>query len=229
MSRKDSIKALLSKVEAQITEIEAEYNKSLHARAISATLRIEIKNACENMRSVLDYLAHEIHEHYSIVRSSKGRIYFPICPDQKTFDITMDRYFPQLRKKAPIVFSALEAVQPFQTGQVWFGQFNILNNENKHGDLVEQTRVERQETRVTSQGGGQVAWTQGVKFGRGVSVMGVPIDPSTQLPIPHPSIKVEKITWVDFQFDGIGVSAIGLIKKALAGIKSIETTLRPLL
>jgi len=227
--RKDSIYALLSKVEAQITEIEAEYNKSLHAKIISATLRIDIKNACENMRSVLDYLAHEIHEHYSLGRSSRSRIYFPVFPDQKTFDIMIDRCFPGLRKKAPNVFAALEAVQPFQSGQEWFGQFNHLNNENKHGDLVEQTRVEHQVTRVTGQGGGQVTWTSGVTFGQGVSVMGVPIDPSTQLPIPHPSIKVEKITWVDFQFAGIRVSALGLLKKTLAGIQSIEATLRPLL
>ena len=71
MSRKDSIKALLSKVEAQIMGIEAEYNKGLHAKEISTTLRIDIKNACENMRSVLDYLAHEIHEHYSLRKSSR--------------------------------------------------------------------------------------------------------------------------------------------------------------
>ncbi|GAG31623.1 unnamed protein product, partial [marine sediment metagenome] len=39
----------------------------------------------------------------------------------------------------------------------------------------------------------------------------------------------EKITWVDFQFAGIKVSALGLLKKTLAGVQSIEVTLRPLL
>lgn len=228
-TRKDSIHALLSKAEAQIMEIEAEYNKSLHAKAISATLRIDIKNACENMRSALDYLAHEIHERYSLGRSPRNRIYFLISPDQKTFNVMIDRWFPGLRENAPSIIAALEAVQPFRSGQKWLGQFNRLNNENKHGDLVEQTRIERQETRVTGQGGGQVSWTPGVTFGQGVSVMGVPIDPRTQLPVPHPSIKVEKIIWVDFQFAGIGVSALGLLKKTLAGVRSIETTLRPLL
>jgi hypothetical protein len=59
--------------------------------------------------------------------------------------------------------------------------------------------------------------------------MGVPIDPRTQLPVPHPSIKVERITWVDFHFAGIGSSALGLVKQALAGIGKIESTVRPLL
>ena len=72
-------------------------------------------------------------------------------------------------------------------------------------------------------------WTSGVTFGPGVSVMGVPIDPRTQLPVPHPSIKVERVIWVDFQFAGIGVSALGLLKNALSGIQNIEATVRPLL
>lgn len=103
-----------------------------------------------------------------------------------------------------------------------------MNNDNKHGDLVEQTRVEVKETKVTGQGGG-VSWGTGVTFGPGVSVLGVPIDPRTQLPVPHPSVRVEQITWVDFQFAGISVSALGLLKKAIEGISGIEAAIRPLL
>ena len=227
--RSENIQALLEKADVQLGKIKAEYSKSLHAKAIDATLRIDIKNLCENMRSVLDYLAHDIHERYCQKESSGGRFYFPILPDKKSFDTRLDQWFPGLRQAVPNVVSVLEAVQPFQSGQEWLGLFNQLNNENKHGDLVEQTRIEHQETRVTSQRGGQVSWTPGVTFGQGVSVMGVPIDPRTQLPVPHPSIKVEKIIWVDFQFDGIEVSALGLLEKTLDGIQNIETKLRTLL
>lgn len=227
-SRKSSIQALLKKTDSQIRQIEGEYNKSLHTKVIDPGLRVDIKNACENLRSVLDYLAADIRERYCPKASSTDRFYFPILPDKKTFDSRLDQWFPGLRQSAPAVVSALEAIQPFQVGQEWLGHFNRLNNENKHGDLVEQTRVEAQETKVTGQGG-QVSWGPGVTFGQGVSVMGVPIDPRTRLPIPHPSIKVARITWVDFQFADIGVSALGLLKKALAGISSIEAAIRPLL
>lgn len=228
-SRQASIQALLKKAEAQFHQIEAEYNKSLHAKAIDPALRIDIKNVCENLRSVLDYLAADIRKRYCPKASSSARFYFPILPDKKTFDKRVEEWFPDLRQSAPAVVAALEAIEPFQPGQEWLGQFSRINNENKHGDLVEQTRVEAQETRVTGQGGGQVSWTSGVTFGQGVSIMGVPIDPRTQLPVPHPSIKVERITWVDFQFAGIGMSALGLLKKALSGIGGIEATIRPLL
>jgi hypothetical protein len=228
-SRQGSIKALLKKADSQIQQIEAEYNKSLHAKAIEPALRVDIKNVCENLRSVLDYLAADIRERYCPKASGTDRFYFPILPDKKTFDNRVDQWFPGLRQAAPALVPALEAVQPFQAGQEWLGHFNRLNNDNKHGDLVEQTCVEAQETKVTGQGGGGVSWTSGVTFGSGVSVMGVPIDPKTQLPVPHPSIKVERITWVDFQFAGIGISALGLLKRALSAITTIEATIRALL
>jgi len=228
-SRKASIQALFTKADAQIAQIEAEYNKSLHARVIDPALKIDIKNVCENLRSILDYLAADIRERHCLAASASDRFYFPILPDEKAFDSRLDQWFPGLRQSTPVVASALESAQPFHSGQEWLGQFNLLNNENKHGDLVEQTRVETHQTRVTGQGGGQVSWGSGVTFGGGVSIMGVPIDPRTQLPIPHPSIKVERITWVDFQFAGIGASALGLLKQARAGIGSIEAAIRPLL
>jgi len=227
-SRQASIEALLKKAEGQVQAIEAEYNNSLHAKAIDPALRVDIKNACENMRSVLDYLATDIRERYCPKASTSDRFYFPILPDQKTFNSRVNQWFPGLKQAAPAVLSALESIQPFQAGHEWLGYFNRLNNENKHGDLVEQTRVETQQTKVTGRGGG-VSWTSGVRFGRGVSVMGVPIDPKTQLPVPDPSIKVERIMWVDFHFAGVGVSALKLLKVSFSGIRNIEATVRPLL
>jgi hypothetical protein len=64
MARKDSVHALLTKAKAQIKQIQTEYNKSLHGKAVDAQLRIDIKNACENLRSVLDYIAKDIRERY---------------------------------------------------------------------------------------------------------------------------------------------------------------------
>ena len=191
-SRKANIQALLAKVDAQASKIETEYKNSLHSQAVDHELRIDIKNAFENLRSVLDYLAADVRERYCSAASGSERFYFPILPDKKTFDVRIDQWFPGLRQSAPAVVTALEEVQPFQAGHEWIGQFNRVNNENKHGDLVEQTRVESPRTTVTGQGGGQVSWGPGVTFGGGVSIMGVPVDPRTQFPIPHPSIKVER-------------------------------------
>lgn len=228
-SRQVSIEALLNRADTQLRGIAGEYEKSLHAKAIDPSLRIDIKNMCENLRSGLDYIAADIRETHCPRAAAGKRFYFPILPDQQTFDKKVDEWFPDLRTSAPGVVTLLSAVQPFQPGNRWLGDFNQVNNENKHGDLIEQTRVEIQQTKVTGQAGGQVSWTSGVRFGQGVSIMGVPIDPNTQLPVPHPSVKVERTTWVDFHFKGINVSALGLLRAALAGVRRIEGSIRPLL
>ena len=225
-SRKANIDALLKHADGVLTKIEAEYQKSLHAKSIDAALRIDIKNLCENLRSALDYLAHEVRETFCGQARPDAKFYFPILPDKPAFDVRVDQWYPGLRDTAPAVLAELEAVQPYQKGFEWLGHLNRVNNENKHGDLVEQVRSENVETRVTGQGGGQVSWTSGVTFRSGVSVMGVPIDPRTQLPVPSPSIKVERITWVDFQFAGIGVSALALLKASVPGVRTIDAKLR---
>jgi hypothetical protein len=41
------------------------------------------------------------------------------------------------------------------------------------------------------------------------------------MPVPNSSQKVKVITWVDFRFDGIDVSALVLLKNSLVGISEI--------
>jgi hypothetical protein len=72
-------------------------------------------------------------------------------------------------------------------------------------------------------GGGSVAWTpNSVRFGSGVFIGGVPVNPSTQMPVADPRPSVTKTIWVDFEFDGIGGSAIQLLRESLGGVKAIS-------
>ena len=120
-----------------------------------------------------------------------------------------------------ILHKKLDSTQPYQPAYAWLGKFNRVNNENKHESLVEQTRTETQRVNV-SFGSGSVSWDPGaVKFGSGVFIGGVPINPSTQMPIPHPSQKIERITWVDFKFDGINESALTLLRESVSGVSKI--------
>ena len=222
--RKHDIDALLVRSDDDFAGIESKYNESLRAQEVSTDLRIDIKNLCGNLRSVLDYLAHEIRDRHCPFANPKDRFYFPILPDHSTFESQMSKWFPDLKTSCPDLWDYLESIQPYHPDYVWLGHFNRLNNENKHGRLVEQTRSKRQEVKATTQGGGQVRWNpQNVKFGSGVRIGGVPVDPRTQLPAPHPSQKVEHITWVDFRFEGIGVSALQLLKSTLEGIQWLST------
>jgi len=128
----------------------------------------------------------------------------------------MSRCFPNLEVASPDLYSYLESIQPYKSGNnKWLGLFNKVNNENKHGDLVEQTRTETKQIKVNTQGGAEVSWNpDAVKFSSGVSIGGVPVNPRTQMPVPHPSQSVQIITWVDFKFVGIDISVLWLLKES---------------
>lgn len=226
--RGKSIAALLVKAKEQLAKIESEYNACLKQKNIKDELKIDIKNLLENLRSVLDYLAHDIRETHCPTAKKDARFYFPILPDAPTFVRQVNQWFPGLQTAKPDLWEYLESVQPYKKkDNAWFGTFNQLNNENKHQDLVEQTRKETNQIRVTTQNGGQVAWNpENVKFGPGVYIGGVPVDPRTQLPIAHENQKIERIIWVDFLFHGLDVSAIGLLRQSFECIDQIAKAVR---
>jgi hypothetical protein len=42
------------------------------------------------------------------------------------------------------------------------------------------------------------------------------------MPVPHPSQSVQIITWVDFKFSGIDVSALWLLRESYKGVSDIS-------
>ena len=225
MKRQDDIEALLKRARADLEKVRAEYDQSLRKKTVAPDLRIDIKNLCGNLRSVLDYLACEIRESHCTSAKEKC-FYFPILPSRQLFEARVEGWFPRLRTNAPDLWDYLESLQPYHDGNEWLDQFNRVNNENKHGSLVEQTRTETPRVTVETQGGGNVSWDpRAVKFGPGVYIDGVPVDPSTQMPVPHPSHKVTRAIWVDFLFEGIGVSAIGLLRSSMDGVSGIAAAM----
>lgn len=224
MKRAGSIAALLKKARADFARLKDEYNASLHEKHVREDLKVSIKNIFENLRSCLDYLAHDIHETHCAGSKKPDRLYFPIRQSATDFGTAITSDFPGLPSAAPQVYSMLEAAQPFR--DPWLGQFNKLNNHNKHQDLVEQSRSEARHVTV-SRGGGSVSWGPGVTFGSGVSVMGVPIDPKTQMPVPNAVVKTEVVTWVDFRFREIDQAVLPFIEKSIENVEKLFSSLRP--
>jgi hypothetical protein len=229
--RYGDIQALLTEAARQLREVEDKYQSSLTEKQISPDLKIKIKNLCENLRSVLDYLACDIRETKCSLPKENERFYFPITQNREQFESKTREWFPGLDSAAPNLWSYLETIQPYHGARTeWLGEFNRVNNENKHSALIEQTKTENERVIATSSNGGRVEWSpQNVRFGSGVSILGVPVDPHTQLPVPHPSLEVKRIVWVDFYFEGIGKSALGLLKQATSGISQIAGKVRELL
>lgn len=224
MKRALSIEALLRKARNEFVDLKGAYNSSLHEKHVREDLKVDIKNIFENLRSCLDYLAHDIFETLCPSAKTPERLYFPIRSTASEFNQAINKDYPNIQTTSKVVYDILEAIQPYR--DPWLGQFNRLNNDNKHQDLVEQTRIESRQV-TASRSGGSVSWGPGVTFGSGVSVMGVPIDPRTQMPFPNNVLNVEVVTWVDFRFKDNGVSVLPFIENSLKNIEKVFSDLQP--
>ena len=223
MSREKSIVALIKKCRESKTGLKSDYQDSLKAKAVSEELKIDIKNILENLRSCLDYIAKDIHEKY--VQGTANRLYFPIRHTSNEFSQAIARDYTNLDQASPAIHSILEQNQPFNDD--WLGKFNRLNNENKHEDLVEQTKTEIRRVTVSSKSGsGSVSWGSGVTFGSGVSVMGEPIDPRTQMPVPSPNTETKVEIWVDFKFKDNDESVLPFLEKSVDKVEAICSSIR---
>jgi hypothetical protein len=232
MTRKTDIEALLERVNKAEPKIIEEYNKSLHAKTIGNNLKIDIKDYFSHLRSVLDYLAHDIVEKYCPRADLKDRLYFPIGSDQSSFEGIMRKSYPDLSTNSPKVYSVLESIQPYKKSEnIWLSSFNRINNENKHEQLTPQKRTETTRVNVESNNGTSASWNPDmVKFGSGPGVSafvgGVRINPNTQLPEPSNTQTVTIEKWVDFQFEGTNISAVWLIKESSKYVKGIFNDLK---
>lgn len=224
MKRASSVEALLKKSQSLFVDLKRAYDESLHEKQVRDDLKVDIKNIFENLRSCLDYLANEIFETHCHSAKSSKKLYFPVQFTAAEFNQILNRSYPGLKTKSTIVYSILESVQPYR--DPWLGQFNRLNNNNKHQNLVEQTRMESRQVTV-SRDGGSVSWGPGVTFDGNVSVMGVPIDPRTQMPVPNNVAQTQVITWVDFRFKDNEMSVLPFIEASLKNVEKIFRELQP--
>lgn len=100
------------------------------------SLRIDLKNLLENYRSALEYTAQHIAD-LCDPKPKLDKIYFPVAASADTsveFGKKLDRWFPGLRTRAPVVMDHLMSIQEFN-GELWLRQLADLTNFNKHRSL----------------------------------------------------------------------------------------------
>jgi hypothetical protein len=224
MKRAASIEALLKKANADFGELKAAYGTSLHEKHVREDLKVSIKNIFENLRSCLDYIAQDTFETHCANAKKPDRLYFPIRTTAHEFGLAVSKDYPSLLGASKVVYDLIDSVQPYH--DQWLGQFNKLNNHNKHQDLVEQTRTEAKRVTV-SRGSGSVSWGPGVTFEAGVSVVEVPIDPRTQMPVPNTVAKTEVVIWVDFRFKEIDQPVLPFVEASIKNVDKLFQELRP--
>jgi hypothetical protein len=205
-------------------EVRAHYEADLAAKEVSVELLYAIRNIVQDAQSALDWTATAVKKKFG---KGKWRPYFPLMKDAEAFAVEIEKQIKGLSASQPNIVSAFERHQPYQRGKTELGYLHALAKVNKHQDFTPQTRQEQRRVNVQF-GGSEVSFDPGsVTFGPGVLIGGVPVNPQTQRPIPHPSQTVTEMVYVDWRFNDPTVSVLPtletlarLIREAVEDVRS---------
>ena len=235
MKRYKDVLVLIQESTKQYKEVRELYDKALRDKSLD--IRIKVKNLMENLRSILDYTAHDIYEsvcrpHRQILGKPDPRnIYFPYGRNENDFDSSIASSLPDLEVLSISIYSLIKNEQPFMSSNPWICDLCSINNENKHDRLTPQTReeietytvegnqgsvsvvVNNPNIRVTSQPGA-------------VRIFGVPAQFAPEGIKTAPSNLVHKRTiWVSFVFEGTSINALNLLKTAVPKVEALVNSI----
>jgi hypothetical protein len=235
MSRKNDVDAILKAASDQHEEVKTKYDEALRNKSMD--LRIPVKNLMENLRSALDYIAHDIYDTYcKPSRQAAGQpdprnIYFPYAKSEKDFRAGMGASLPGLESQTSEVYDLLRSIQPFECNDSWLHDLCSVLNEKKHDRLVPQERKETKTHSVKGQHG-----SVSIRTGSGSSVtskpgaikiFGVPAQFTGDAITTDPRGGLEHLItrWVSFSFEGTGVNVLGLLNTSVAAISNFRDEL----
>lgn len=232
MSKDDQVSLLYSmmdRADKLVGELQSIYNRDLKAKNVSPealNLTHEIIEKCSNaLDQSMSLLFFRAIKPYLQNPREKGG-YFPAGKDENSYRSTLGQWGAKdLQIINADADAKLRSLQPFTNGKNDIYARIKAFAAHKHTGLRPQIRTEQRRVNVTRPGAGGVSWGPGVRFSGNVSVMGVPIDPRTQLPAHNNGIDVQIETWINFLIEGTGEDAAGFCKDAIAATRSAIRTM----
>ena len=236
MNRKSDVDVILIAATKQYKMVRQDFEKALRDKSLD--LRVPVKNLMENLRSALDYMAHDIYESCcKSPRAASGQsdpknIYFPYGQTEADFKARAESSLPGLASNAPNVYKMLLSIQPFFCGDSWLYDLCVILNEKKHDRLKAQERSESETYTVESQHGSVTIPVNNpnikvTSLPGAVKIFGVPAEFREDgiHTAPSDKLKHTRTKWVAFTFIDTNVNVINLLDKATAGINNIAEEL----
>lgn len=222
------IQSQLDRAKELLQELERACKNDLQAKNVSGKTKNLSQEVLLKIRHLLDQAIYKFFEKHYLSKLSdpdkkSARVYFPIVSKKEDLKSILGRAkMSDLGMKYCNFYQFLDSIQPYNQDYLWLRYLADYSSE-KHIRLTPQTKTETRR-RVTV--GGSVSWPPAVIFGKGVSVMGVPIDPSTQLPVPNDLVETKIENSISFLFEGSNVNVLWLCKKSVEdGEKIIQKIL----
>lgn len=222
-SKIEVLESMVARAEKLVAELETICDRDLQAQDVSnevLNITHEIVEKCSNVLDQAMTLYFERNIAPLLTKKPKRGGYFPAARDEESYRSTMGQWrASKLDELAPELDAKLRSLQPFsdQTNVIYARIRELASK--KHTSLEPQMKQKRREVSVTRPGAGSVTWGPGVKFGSGVRIMGVPIDPHTQMPAHSRGIDVSEMTWVSFHFKEGGEDSLEFCRQAPTAIR----------
>ena len=225
------VDAFIEHASTDLVKIEKQYTHALSQKEVPRSLLIDIKNFMENLRSALDYIAHDIYE---VLIKKEGekiieRVYFPYGKTESSFESNLDSNLPDLKILNPNIYTLIKSVQPHQCQDDWLYNFCCILNEKKHDTLSPQIKNERQTMTASTN---ELSVTMpinnpnfSVYQGADVQVMigGIPVRFTNEGIIPlAPGLECAVTTWVSFLFAETNIEVLPLLRKAQKEISELS-------
>ncbi|MBN2548376.1 MAG: hypothetical protein JXB15_04405 [Anaerolineales bacterium] len=235
-NRRSDVDTVLIEATRQHTMIRQGYERALQDKSLD--LRVPVKNLMENLRSALDYMAHDVYiACCQAVRRANGKpdprkIYFPYGRTEEDFIKRVGDWLPNLGTNSPEVYRILLSIQPFSCGDSWLYDLCTILNTNKHDHLTAQTRMESETYSVESRHGSVTIPVNNpsrrvISSPGAVKIFGVPAEFREDgiYTAPSDELKHKHIKWVSFIFADTNMNVINMLDKAVVNIKQLAETL----
>jgi len=213
------IKSQLDRAKELLQDLKEACNNDLRSKEVSAKTRNLSQEVLLKIKHLLDQSIHNFFEkHYlsnlSNADKNSARVYFPILSKKENLRSVLGRAkMTNLETDYRDFYNFVDSVQPYNKNYEWLLHLANYASE-KHIRLTPQIKTETKRVTI-SRGSGSVSWGQGVTFGSGVSVMSVPIDPITQMPVPNNIAETKIENWISFLFEGSDINVLWLCEKSV--------------
>jgi len=188
MNEGQEISSQVERAKKLFGDLKNEMNKDLQAEEVNLEIRNLTEEIFVKLRICLDKVL--IYKLKAIgFKGDLSKVSFPISKNKLDFDSLMKKM--RLTDLNQDFIKLLESFQPFSIdGNKYFYILHEKGSKEKHHFLVKERKGKiHSRTTFSNMNGGGISWTpDNVRFGGGVSIMGVPINIATQEPayvLPH--------------------------------------------
>jgi hypothetical protein len=222
----DDIDAQLDRTKELLKDLEKEYLNSIHIQQVTSRAKVITHQVIESLSNVLDQLSYKLWKQKVSPKLTEAErkkadknVYFPFGKDKQMFDSALGKWGEHNNIDTDLL-DFLSRWQSFNIKDDWLLNLKSLAR-NKHIGLIPQKVSKVTHIEYSSSAGTVHLISENIKFGPGVSILGAPIDPTTQRIIPTEGVKEEIDQWNSFILEGYDLDALSFCNSSLERVEQI--------